>query len=550
MSTQEDSNDSHGSLHQQESCSSHDVTTEIPPPDNSFWSLVKKTRIEPLAFLTAFASITSLLAYQQLVQDKLCRQEFNQTSEFCYKLSSLKNSDIKNKILAKASTFMLQREFVGLIPNVFMSIYCGCWCDKFKNGMRYILYVAYTGQIIEATLLTLNCYYFDLDWHYLLFTGLPTQMMGYGIWVVVFGYISTNFPQDQRAYRFLLLDICVNASVALAYYLGGVMLSADKFILKTPASALHNYADTFIIGGLCNVFLYFWIFFFIPPQSQELDLQVSDSSGNIQDESIPGDFGNNGRERGCFSRLRDIFTLSHFKRAYETIIKKRPLNLHRTLWWMLLYLNLITLPILGSIYIYYPLVEKLYQWDYVMYSRMQTVTQVMKPIATLLIVPPIFKFLKLRVLQVSMVGCMSSILGGIALASLTRPIGFYIFMMIGCIQGIGAVGVRAFLTQFIPKDEISTLFSILLTIEIVQPFVGSVIYSNLFAMTIDFYPTFAFHFTSFLVIIALMIVCRIDLLWGGISVLPPKNSVIVSDPDDRGQDVRSPENIASNNKSS
>ena len=539
MSTHEDSNDSYSSLHQQGSSSSHDVKTEMP--DTSFWTLVKKTRIEPLCFFYVFATYTRLLSYQQLVQDKLCRQEFNQTSEFCYILSSLNDSNIKNDILAKASTFMLQRESIGLIPNILMSIYCGCWCDKFKNGMRYSLYAAFTGQIIEATLLTLNSYYFDLDWHYLLFTGLPQQMMGNGVYIVALGYVSTNFPQDQRAFRFLSLDIFVNASVALAYYLGGVMLSADKFILKTPASALHNYADTFIIGGLCNVFLYFWIFFLIPPQSQELInnksnlvIRVSDSSGTVQNEEIiPGDFGNNGRERGCFSRLRDIFTLSHFKGAYETIVKKRPLNFHRTLWWMLLYLNLITLPILGSIYIYYPLVEKLYQWDYVMYSRMQTVTQVMKPIATLLIIPSIFKFLKLRDLQVAMVGCMSAILGGIALASITRPTGFYIFMMVGCIQGMGAVGVRAFLTQFIPKDEISTLFSILLTFEVVQPFVGSVIYSNLFAMTIDYYPTFAFHLTSFLVIIALMIVCRIDLHWGDISVLPRKNSIITSFDTDR-----------------
>jgi hypothetical protein len=463
----------------------------------------------------------------------------------------MENNPIKNRILAKASTFMLKRECIGLLPNILMSIYCGCWCDQFRNGMRYSLFAAITGQMTESLLLALSSYYFESSYNYLLFTGLPSQMMGNGVFIVSLGYISTMFPQDQRAFRFLSLDIFVNSSVALAYYVGGVILSTERFIITGTSSAasitLHNYGDTFVISFLCNVVLYFWIYFLIPAResvvTSGLSIRVLDPNGNIQEESESSPLIQNygsfeARDSSfCFpsSKLREIFSLDHLKGTYLTTMKTRPLNFHKTLWWMLLYLNLITLPILGSVYIYYPLVEKLYQWDYVMYSRLQTITQVMKPLATFIIIPSIMKIFKPRDLQVAMVGCMSAIFGGISLASIIQPLGYYTYIVIGCIQGIGAVGVRAFLTQFIPQNEISRLFSVLMTFEVIQPFIGSVIYSNLFALTIDYYPTFAFHFTSFVLIISLVILCKMDLHWGEISLLPRKNSIIVGfDTDENG----------------
>jgi len=126
-----------------------------------------------------------------------------------------------------------------------------------------------------------------------------------------------------------------------------------------------------------------------------------------------------------------------------------------------------------------------------------------------------------------MVGCMSATLGGLALSSITRPLGFYLFMVIGCLQGIASIGVRAFITQFIPRNEISRLFSIIMTFEMVQPFIGSLIYSNIFAYSIDFYPTLAFHVTSLILIIGLVILTRMDMYWGDIKSLPRKNSVII-----------------------
>ena len=500
----------------------------------SLWTLISKTRIEPLCFIAVFGGVTRLLSYQQLVQDKICIQEFHQSLDFCQELSAASDSPEKNAILARVSTFMLQKELISLIPNILMSLLVGSWCDRFPSAMRYSLFVAVIAQGIESIVLAFNAYYFEWSIWYLLFTALITNCLsGNGTFIVALGYISTNFPQEQRAFRFLSLDIFVNGAMAVGFYAGGIILSANWSFISTP---LHNYADVFVIGAACYAFLLFWIYFLIPAQDPSFFIPVGDDvdiNGNIQG-GASGSFENREDEEAkmcclgsCLTRFGEIFSFGQLKGAWKSVFKKRPLNFHKTLWWLLLYLNMVTLPTLGTVYIYYPLVEKLYQWDYVAYSRVQTGTQVMKPLAVLIIIPIIYKVFKPRDLPLSMVGCLSGILGGLALASITKPMGYYIFMVVSCIQGISAVGVRAFFTQFIPRNEISTLWSILMTFEIAQPFIGSVVYSNLFSLTIDYYPTFAFHFTSFLLIIALIILCKIDLHWGDISKLPRRNSIIV-----------------------
>jgi len=310
---------------------------------------------------------------------------------------------MKSNILARSSTFMLQKELIALPLNILMSLYFGIWCDRYRRGIVLTFYAAVIGQLIENILLTLNSYFFDWSHRYLLLTGFPTNILGNGLFIAALGFVSTNFPQKQRALRFISMDVFINTFTALAYYFSGFLLSSDTFLLlQTP---LHNYADVFLVGVIIYCLLILWILFLIPTQSHEAkpsqgrDVNENqDNQDNTSHDERTALF--NQSQRSCCSRLCDMFSLLHFKDAFLVVFKKRNLQFHKTLWWLLIYLNLVTLPIIGSVYIYYPLVEKLYGWGYVTYSRMQTITSVIKPFITLFMMPFFFKIFKPRDLQV------------------------------------------------------------------------------------------------------------------------------------------------------
>ena len=480
----------------------------------AFLDFVSSLRLEPMVALSMFAMIVRMIGYQQLAQDKICNQGFNKSLDYCAGLSYIKSDPSKNDILTKTTAFITTKELILLVPNVVMGMFVGSWCDRFKSGRMLVLYATVFGNFLESALLALNSYYFSWPAWILLMTGLPSALMGNGFLIVSISYLSSAVKSESRAFRFLLFEIFVYTAAAAGILSAAQIMSSIHPLIRSPFET-HNYTETFVVSAVCYALLLPWVHFMVklPPLQDQKPLL------NDNDNQLPVNGTPDPRSKTVGTILAKIFTIEHVKDSWKTVLKKRPKKFHQTLWWLLLYLNIIMIPVIGAIHIYYPMTEKLYRWSYVEYSKVATMGTLLKPISTILILPILFKLFKPGNLQISMIGTVSAILGSISMGSIVSSGGFYLGTFFSAFAGIGSVGVRAYMADFIPGQEISRISSILMTIELIQPFLGSLVYSSIFKLTINFYPTCAFHFTCFLLILALMIVCWIDVFWHHV---PPK----------------------------
>ena len=173
---------------------------------------------------------------------------------------------------------------------------------------------------------------------------------------------------------------------------------------------------------------------------------------------------------------------------------------------------LVSLPTFGALFTLFPLTEKLYKWDYQRFNYFQSLNQIVRPVATGAYMAVFVKSLALQDLEISVIGIVSNFAGFTSIASITSPTGYYLQMITGCVGTTAASGIRAFLTKHIPPDETSKVLCIMLTMEMIQPFIGSYFMSSIFRATIDTYPTLLFHAGAALLIVALIILCSIDVL--------------------------------------
>ena len=132
------------------------------------------------------------------------------TNDYCLNLGNSPTSATKNAILADVSSYMSSRELYTLVPNIIIGLYSGSWCDRFKNARRYCLFACLFGQIAETLCVLLNAMFYELDFRFLLLTGIPAALAGNTIYTVTFSYLSAYADSENRALRFMIVDISMS----------------------------------------------------------------------------------------------------------------------------------------------------------------------------------------------------------------------------------------------------------------------------------------------------------------------------------------------------
>ncbi len=122
-------------------------------------------RVEPYMVFIAFCLMLRKTPLDLLIQDKLCRQKYNMTVEFCTNLPDMKetekNYEIKTLVLADAVQFNMYHTLMQFCPGIVWSLFLGAWIDKYINGRKTIFLIGAITSSIEAAINTLNAYYFD-----------------------------------------------------------------------------------------------------------------------------------------------------------------------------------------------------------------------------------------------------------------------------------------------------------------------------------------------------------------------------------------------------
>lgn len=472
---------------------------------SSIKQFLKSLQIEPLIFIVTFASHLGGSAYTQLKQDKICMNEFHMPEKYCLNLGREESSPVKNAILSKLATYSVYKEMMSVVPSLIMSVYIGSWCDSFQNARFYIFVADIVSLIVEHVLIIFNVWMFDWSVLSLLMASIPHLLMGHGFHIALLSFQAAHCKREDTSFRFLLIHLAHSSAAAVSTIGGAKLLGITKH------GEMRNYTGPIVAQIVFYIIALIWTLVMLREDHRE------SSGDNFPEDPIKlmkngiHQFNIEEMDKKDVSMIRKLFTLSHVKDSFYTLFRKRPNNLHVTLWWLLAYATITDLPHTHGLM--FPLVERLYKWDYKIYMTIHSLFKMLSPVVTLVLIPVLFKYLILRDLQLSMVGLVVRILADIAIASITYPSGYYIYSFLGCFSTLASIGNKSFLTNILPKDEISKIYSAIGTIESMQPFIGAYFYNEMLKRTIDWYPTFCFHVTSFIYIFALCVVAYLDLLW-------------------------------------
>ncbi len=136
--------------------------------------LLLNFRVEPYLLLVMMAYAIRSVTDVQLVQDKICKFNYNKTDDFCLKLSKIgenendsqQDLDLKSTILVLVSKFQMYYLGLSFLPSIFVSLFIGSWCDHYIYGRKILLLVAAVGISMESIIKIYMSVRFDLGMNF------------------------------------------------------------------------------------------------------------------------------------------------------------------------------------------------------------------------------------------------------------------------------------------------------------------------------------------------------------------------------------------------
>lgn len=129
-------------------------------------SFVSLLRVEPFLLLLVFQYNIKRVPSDQLLQDKICVQMYNTTTDYCHSVPSMKPEDdklgFKSLILKDTNQFNLYINLLVTIPCVIIQFFIGSWVDKYIHGKKTLMLLGSMAGTIEGVILTWNAIQFDL----------------------------------------------------------------------------------------------------------------------------------------------------------------------------------------------------------------------------------------------------------------------------------------------------------------------------------------------------------------------------------------------------
>ncbi|KAF7491983.1 hypothetical protein SSS_06761 [Sarcoptes scabiei] len=432
-------------------------------------------------------SMESLIA-GQLIQDKLCRSEFNQTRIFCQTIEQQTHRLEKDSILAKAHCLKTISPYYLLLTSstYFLS-----------GGM---------GSFLTAT----N------------------------------RYIVINTDEKNRSIRFTIFQITMIVSMSIGSLIGGHLLKPSNNELDDEEieRPLRNYNFGFIITLIINLVSMLMILVItidkkklsINQEDDDLDINNnnnnnissnSSSNENVKQNSETDEYDEERRilaKKSSSIRLIrkrstivQLFHIENVHNTFDCFFRPRANNSHRQIQFLVLILFLKFLISTGIDNLFYQFTQKVYHFDAQMFANITAISKIV-PMMVLLV----GSYILLHHLQLPdgyllvgtiSTGCLSNILIGTFLSAKI----YLISILIGSLSSLIYVVIKTKISKILPKDEIGKFFSIVSTLESTAPLIGTLMFSTIFSMTVTIYPTLIFHVAAFLLLISLIIACVQDL---------------------------------------
>ncbi|KAH9399508.1 hypothetical protein TYRP_017920 [Tyrophagus putrescentiae] len=528
---------------------------------------VQQLRVEPFILLYMFGYSLSAMAVSQLVQDKLCRVDYDQTAAFCISINSA-NFDhgaesIKSNIITSGAYITLYRTLLSTLPCIVWAVFLGPWSDTYVHGRKFIMIAGASAAALESFILIINAADFNASAYIVLFAFIPSALSG-GIiatLMAIYAYCSATSDKTTRSTRFAIVEICFWIAQPIGSFIGGQILGNGN---EKAFFQLYNYIPVFVVSFCSQIAGIIWVILVInennnnglstsPSVDDNAPVPPSSSSGGIiihPTTQFTGDHTNRSStpvEADLMTTAADhsltdhdqeyliysqssyisltrisyhstkicqqfcrLFEVNNVRELFVTLTRKREHWGRGQIWLLFSVTALIMFTYMNTAFILWPYVEKLYSWPPKFYSTVTASATVGTLLLMGFVLPFFVRGLKLGDMRLAIIGIVSLLAQCTLRGSWQHEPGLYLSFIFGCLAPLSFIGVRSRLSKIIDDDERGKLFALLAIVEAVTPGIASVFYSMVFAVSIDIYPGLCFMLAAFILLVPLLAIIFID----------------------------------------
>ncbi|XP_055938601.1 solute carrier family 46 member 3-like [Argiope bruennichi] len=415
----------------------------------SILSEIKQMKIELVMFLYMFANMMIMVTLTSLIMEKVCLVHLGESEDVCSNLKD--NLKTKTKVEKQASNYSVGISLVQMIPSSILACFIGAWSDRYSRKIPLIM--ALIGTTINGLGSTLLAAVFYSRAEFLFipstFAGISGGMVT--VMTVLYSFASDTTTFGKRTIKYAFLEFAFGLAMPLGQLAGGWLFQ------------WFGYIPVFLVSTCCHIFS---LVFVICVLQETKGLDNKDS---------------------WIVKLRNLWSVQPVLESIRATIKPRPNKGRLQILLLILAMSLAVLSYASTGNINFIYCHHLYDWGNTKFSTISSIFSVIGT-AGVMISVPIFRRYKTEDPILGIVGSSSLLIKNVAMGLAHKEEFYLLANLFGLLSGLATLAGRSRISKVTSKDDIGKVFSFVTTAESILPILSTVVATQIFTATIDFYP--------------------------------------------------------------
>ena len=419
------------------------------------------------------------------------------------------NPDVEDAIQQDSAKYIMAYKILLNLPAVILGLFCGAWSDRIGRKMPVMLPCVGT---IFATLLYMSSMISRSDMVLSLVLAGAALRGAFGksavVTMALHSYISDISSRNNRTERLGRL-LSMNF---FGYFVGSLITGA---LLENYGFDIIFCIVVFINAGCVLVTV-----FFMQESLPTPDITPATSPGSEIPSSesepepspiLPDDTESlapvGEQKKKWKSRFRMPFHPKHVQESLEVITRQREdrKRLHLILFFMTIIVQQTCKS--GEVDITLLYVERApLSWHKSMYGYLLATDYACLGVAVFLLLPLLSNVLRISDIALVALGVCFKILRLTVLTFSNFTWMIYLSVVIGCPSAMIISGAKSLISKTVDEREVGKAFSLLSCFETVSNLVGSVVFTNLYSLTLHVYAGLTFGIDALLFIMLLVVI--------------------------------------------
>jgi len=389
--------------------------------------------------------------------------------------------DSQDAVQMKSAKYITWYRFLWNLPALGLTLFCGSWSDKV--GRKLVMVLPCLGTILAVMIYLISTikqgYYLPM----VLCGAIIRGTFGGSavLLMAVQSCVSDMTSLNNRTWRFGFLLAMNYFGNVLGYIIMGIVLRVS------------NFAQVFTVVISLQATCILWAVLFMQDSIKTPEDSPTSGCHELENEK-PAKVD------------KSLFRIQHIRNAWDVVAKKRGNagRLHLAMLLVAIVINQIGREVEGDIVVLF-VERRPLNWSKSMYGYLAATDYMCMGLLVCFVLPLLSYRYQVPDMYLIMLGLVFKMIRLLLLAFSIHTWMVYCAMIAGSLIAITVSALKSLISKMVDNNEIGKLFSIVSFVETLSSLFGSLVFSNLYAVTAAIFPGFSFLVTSVLYLILLVL---------------------------------------------